>query len=41
MRGAYNLLETYLPGLQKKVLLPGVGHNGGEEIEVGDEPERH
>jgi pimeloyl-ACP methyl ester carboxylesterase len=31
MRGVYDLLETSLPGLQKKVLLPGVGHSAAEE----------
>jgi len=31
MRGVYDLLETFLPGLRKKVLLPGVGHSAAEE----------
>jgi len=30
-RALYDRLETYLPGLQKKVLLPGVGHSAAEE----------
>ena len=31
IRGLYDQLETYLPGLRKKVLLPGVGHAAAEE----------
>lgn len=31
IRGIYDQLETYLPGLRKKVLLPGVGHSAAEE----------
>ncbi|CAE6831574.1 alpha/beta hydrolase [Paraburkholderia domus] len=31
IRGIYDRLDTYLPGLQKKVLLPGVGHAAAEE----------
>jgi pimeloyl-ACP methyl ester carboxylesterase len=31
LRGAYDQLETYLVGLRKKVLLPGVGHDAPEE----------
>ena len=31
MRGLYDRLDTYLPGLRKKVLLPGVGHSAAEE----------
>ena len=31
IRGIYDLLESYLPGLRKKVLLPGVGHSAAEE----------
>jgi pimeloyl-ACP methyl ester carboxylesterase len=31
IRGLYDQLDTYLPGLQKKVLLPGVGHSAAEE----------
>jgi pimeloyl-ACP methyl ester carboxylesterase len=31
MRGVYDRLDTYLPGLQRKVLLPGVGHAPAEE----------
>ena len=31
MRGVYDRLDTYLPGLQTKVLLPGVGHSAPEE----------
>ena len=31
IRGLYDRLDTYLPGLQKKVLLPGVGHSPAEE----------
>ena len=27
----YDRLDTYLPGLRKKVLLPGVGHSAAEE----------
>ncbi|WP_256735000.1 alpha/beta hydrolase [Variovorax sp. dw_954] len=30
-RGRYDQLDAYLPGLQKKVLLPGVGHGAAEE----------
>jgi pimeloyl-ACP methyl ester carboxylesterase len=29
--GVYDQLETYLPGLRKKILLPGVGHSAAEE----------
>ena len=29
--GVYDQLETFLPGLRKKVLLPGVGHSAAEE----------
>ena len=31
MRAVYDRLDTYLPGLRKKVLLPGVGHSAAEE----------
>ena len=31
IRGPYDKLDTYLPGLQKKVLLPSVGHSAAEE----------
>jgi pimeloyl-ACP methyl ester carboxylesterase len=31
IRALYHRLDTYLPGLQKKVLLPGVGHAAAEE----------
>jgi pimeloyl-ACP methyl ester carboxylesterase len=31
IRSVYDRLDTYLPGLQKKVLLPGVGHAAAEE----------
>ncbi|MBV4463852.1 alpha/beta hydrolase [Pseudomonas sp. SWRI79] len=31
IRGLYDQLDTYLPGLKKKVLLPGVGHSAAEE----------
>ncbi|MNG23376.1 hypothetical protein D3C84_1079730 [compost metagenome] len=31
IRALYEQLDTYLPGLQKKVLLPGVGHSAAEE----------
>ena len=31
IRGLYDKLDTYLPGLHKKVLLPGVGHSAAEE----------
>ncbi|MBV7476501.1 alpha/beta fold hydrolase [Pseudomonas sp. PDM31] len=31
IRSLYEQLDTYLPGLQKKVLLPGVGHSAAEE----------
>jgi pimeloyl-ACP methyl ester carboxylesterase len=31
IRGIYDRLDTYLPGLQNKVLLPGVGHAAAEE----------
>ena len=31
IRGLYDKLDTYLPGLQKKLLLPGVGHSAAEE----------
>ena len=31
IRALYDRLDTYLPGLQKKVLLPGVGHGAPEE----------
>jgi len=31
MRAVYDLLETYHPGMRKKVLLPGVGHSAAEE----------
>ena len=31
IRGLYDQLEAYLPGLRKKVLLPGVGHSAAEE----------
>jgi pimeloyl-ACP methyl ester carboxylesterase len=31
IRGIYDRLDTYLPGLQKKVLLPGAGHSPAEE----------
>jgi pimeloyl-ACP methyl ester carboxylesterase len=31
IRGLYDQLDTYLPGLVKKVLLPGVGHSAAEE----------
>lgn len=31
VRAQYEQLETYLPGLRKKVLLPGVGHSAAEE----------
>jgi pimeloyl-ACP methyl ester carboxylesterase len=31
IRALYDQLETYLPGLRKKVLLPGVGHSAAEE----------
>ena len=30
-RGRYDQLDAYLPGLQNKVLLPGVGHSAAEE----------
>ena len=31
IRGLYDRLDAYLPGLPKKVLLPGVGHSAAEE----------
>ena len=31
MRAVYDRLDAYLPGLRKKVLLPGVGHSAAEE----------
>lgn len=31
IRALYDQLDSYLPGLQKKVLLPGVGHSAAEE----------
>ena len=31
IRAVYDRLETCLPGLRKKVLLPGVGHSAAEE----------
>jgi pimeloyl-ACP methyl ester carboxylesterase len=31
IRGLYDHLETYLPALRNKVLLPGVGHSAAEE----------
>jgi len=31
IRALYDRLDTYLPGLWKKVLLPGVGHSAAEE----------
>jgi pimeloyl-ACP methyl ester carboxylesterase len=31
IRGIYDQFDTYLSGLQKKVLLPGVGHSAAEE----------
>jgi pimeloyl-ACP methyl ester carboxylesterase len=31
IRSLYDRLDTYLPGLQTKVLLPGVGHSAAEE----------
>jgi pimeloyl-ACP methyl ester carboxylesterase len=31
LQGAYDQLETYLVGLRKKLLLPGVGHDAPEE----------
>jgi pimeloyl-ACP methyl ester carboxylesterase len=31
MRAVYDRLETWLPGLRKKILLPGVGHSAAEE----------
>ena len=31
LRGLYDQLETYLPGLRKKVMLSGVGHSAAEE----------
>ena len=31
MRGVDHRLDTYLPGLWKKVLLPGIGHSAAEE----------
>jgi pimeloyl-ACP methyl ester carboxylesterase len=31
IRALYDRLETHLPALQKKVLLPGVGHSAAEE----------
>jgi len=31
IRGVYDRLDGYLPGLRKKVLLPGVGHSAAEE----------
>ena len=31
MRALYDRLDAYLPGLRKKVLLPGVGHSAAEE----------
>ena len=31
IRTVYDRLETWLPGLRKKVLLPGVGHSAAEE----------
>jgi pimeloyl-ACP methyl ester carboxylesterase len=31
IRSLYDQLDTYLPGLLKKVLLPGVGHSAAEE----------
>ncbi|SAL88260.1 alpha/beta hydrolase [Caballeronia choica] len=31
LRGLYDQFDTYLSGLQKKVLLPGVGHSAAEE----------
>ncbi|WP_293191384.1 hypothetical protein [Ottowia sp.] len=30
-RGRYDQLDSYLPGLRNKVLLPGVGHSAAEE----------
>ena len=30
-RGRYDQLDSYLPGLRNKVLLPGVGHGAAEE----------
>jgi pimeloyl-ACP methyl ester carboxylesterase len=29
--GVYDQLETYMPGLRRKILLPGVGHSAAEE----------
>ena len=31
IRALYVQLDTYLPGLRKKVMLPGVGHSAAEE----------
>jgi len=31
IRALYDQLEAYLPGLRKKVLIPGVGHSAAEE----------
>jgi pimeloyl-ACP methyl ester carboxylesterase len=31
IRSLYDQLDAYLPGLQKKVLLPGIGHSAAEE----------
>jgi pimeloyl-ACP methyl ester carboxylesterase len=31
IRGLYDQLDNYLPGLHKKVMLPGVGHSAAEE----------
>ena len=31
LRGLYDQLDAYLPGLGKKVLLSGVGHSAAEE----------
>ncbi|MNT00782.1 hypothetical protein D3C72_1352260 [compost metagenome] len=31
VRGLYEQLDSYLVGLRKKVLLPGVGHSAAEE----------
>ena len=31
VRHVYDQLDGYLPGLRKKVLLPGVGHGAAEE----------
>jgi len=31
IRGLYDRLDAYLPGLRRKVLLPGVGHSAPEE----------